>query len=134
MAKVKVYSVDRQEKYRIAGELFEIIASLKTKKEVVDFLIGLFTASETLMIARRIQIAKMLILEKNYDEIRKELKVSFQTINKVEHWLKNDEDKMKLIAAKIKAIERREKEYDKKYSGNLLDKYAHHRFLKDLFG
>lgn len=134
MAKVKVYSIDRREKYRIFGELFEIIVNLKTKKEAIDFLVGLFTPSEMLMVARRIQVAKMLLEEANYEIIRKKLKVSNQTINKVEHWLRGDEKKSQSIQNKIEKIKHAKKEYNTVKNINLLDRYAHHRFLKELLG
>jgi uncharacterized protein YerC len=131
MAKVKVYSIDSKEKYRIFGEFFEVITNLKNKKEAVDFLIGLFTPSEMLMVARRIQVAKMILKEDNYEIIRKNLKVSNQTINKVEHWICGDEEKNKFIAEKITQLEKIVK--TKKVSENMLDKYSHHKFLKELF-
>ena len=74
MGKVKYYSINPRERFRIIGEFFEIIAGLRVKKEVVAFLVGLLTPSEALMLARRIQIAKMLLEEKNYENIRKKLK------------------------------------------------------------
>lgn len=112
-----------------------MIADLKTKKEVFAFLIGLFTSSETLMIARRIQIAKLLIQGKDYEFIRKELKVSFQTINKIEHWLKGDKEKNRLIFKKLKKYVREEKRYEPpKLSGSMLDRYAHHNVIKNIIG
>jgi len=130
MPKVKVYSLNPQEKYKLFGELFEIIANLKGKKEVIDFTIGLLTPSEMLMIARRIQIARMLLEEANYEVIRRKLKVSYQTIGKVDKWLRGDEDKNKLIIEKIRKVKKASKVF--KYRENMLDRYAHHRLLKDL--
>jgi len=131
MPKVRVYSIDKKEKYKIIGELLEIIVSLRSKDEVVGFMIGLLTPSEVLMIARRIQIAKMLLQDATNEEIRRKLKVSYQTINKVEHWLKNDENKFSIISEKIKSIEKNKKS-KVGYSKGLLDKYAQHKFIKDL--
>lgn len=131
MSKVRVYSIDKKEKYKIISELLEIIVSLRSKDEVVGFMIGLLTPSEVLMIARRIQIAKMLLQEATNEDIRRKLKVSFQTINKVEHWLKNDENKFLIISEKIKSVEKVRK-LKSGYPKGLLDKYAQHRFIKDL--
>jgi len=131
MSKIKVYQVDKKERYRIVGELFEVICNLKTKQEVIDFLVGLITSSEALMLARRLQIAKMLIDEKGYDEIRKKLKVSHQTIAVVEKWVR-DENKSKTIIRKIAELNRT-KGKNNFYHERLLDKYPQHRFLKDIF-
>ncbi|NTW45250.1 MAG: hypothetical protein HGB14_12685 [Anaerolineaceae bacterium] len=53
---------------------FEVVSKLKTKQEIVDFFLGLLTQSESLMMARRIQIARMLLQEKSYEEIKSKLK------------------------------------------------------------
>lgn len=131
MPKVKVYSIDAKKRYKIIGDLFEIIANLKTKKEVVEFLIGLFTSSETLMIARRIQIAKMLLEEKSYEHIRKKLGVGYQTIATIEHWLQADDERKLLIERKIKILQD-ETGKVRSSSGSLLNKYVHHRFMREL--
>ena len=131
MAKVKTHQVNQKEKYRIIGEFFDITASLKTKKEVIDFFIGLITPSEMLMFARRIQVAEMLIEEKGYDEIRQELKVSFQTIAKVYYWLHGENDGFnKQIKQQIKR--KRIQGITKTYKNSLLDRYPGHRLLKSI--
>lgn len=130
MAKVRACDVDKKERYRIIGELFELVVNLRTKQEVVVFLVGLFTRSEALMIARRIKIAKMLVNQEGYDAIRKKLKVSYQTVATVERWLQREE-KRDLIVKKIKELDKGSKAYKK--SGSLLDRYAQHRILNDLF-
>lgn len=131
MPKVRVYSVDKKEKYKIIGELFELVASLKTKQESVDFLMGLFTASETLMVARRIQVAKMLANGESYDAIREKLRVGHCTTATIEHWLQKEE-KREFLIKKLKQLEKNESK-TKNYSESLLDKYAHHRFMKNIF-
>ena len=131
MSKVKAYSIDKKEKQKIVSDLFEIFVELKTKNEVFAFLLGLFTPSEVVMIARRIQVVKMIIDKANYDEIRAKLKVSNQTITKMEHWLKNDDTKTEFIIRKINSSKKKGNQYEERTS-NMLDKYAHHRFLKDL--
>ena len=131
MAKVRVYSVDKKERNRIIRELFTIIADLKNKEEVFGFLLGLFSPSESLMVGRRIQIAKLLLKGYGYEYIEKKLGASHQTVNKIEHWLNANIDREKLILKNMKEEESKVK--DKNYKINLLDRYAHHRFLKDLF-
>ncbi len=135
MPKVRVYSIDKNERYRVIGEFFELIVDLRTKKEVIDFLIGLFTPSETLMIARRVQIAKLLLEDDDYETIRKKLKVSNQTISKVEHWLMSDEQKNKTIVTKLQQMKKNGKKNGKNnIKDSMLDKFAHHRVLKELLG
>lgn len=134
MAKVRTHLVDKEEKYRIIGEFFEIVSNLKTKDEVVGFFIGLLSPSESLMLARRIQIAEMLLEEKSYEGIRKKLKVGFQTIAKVYQWLYGEnETYRKQIGSQLERKKRRNKKSNKRFGDDsLLNKYAHHRLLKDL--
>ncbi len=135
MAKVKPYEIDPGEKRRTIKDLFEVISGLRTKDEIINFFLGLFTASEALMIARRIQIAKMLIEDNSYEEIKEKLKVSSQTIHKTDQWLHNSDDlQNNWLVDRIKGAEKKKIKRDSRnYSGSLLNKYAHHRFWKDLF-
>lgn len=134
MSKVRVYSVDKKERNRITRELFEIIADLRNKEEVFGFLMGLFSPSESLMIGRRIQVAKLLLEDYSYDYIEKKLRVSHQTINKIEHWLHKNEERGRLILKNMEKDEKRGRRIrDAGRDFSLLNKYAHHRFLRDLF-
>jgi len=49
----------------------------------------------------------------------------------MEHWLKNDDTKTEFIIRKINSSKKKGNQYEERTS-NMLDKYAHHRFLKDL--
>ena len=133
MSKVKIYSVNKKERTRIANDLLFVISDLKSKNDITDFFLGILTQSEILMIARRLQIAKFLLDNEGYDEISKKMHVSHQTINRTEQWVRYNLDAKNSITSKIKAINsNKEFEIDKGY--NMLDKYAHHKILKDLLG
>jgi len=129
MSKVRFNKINPREKYQIIGDFYEIVANLKSRKEVIDFFVGLFTPSEALMMARRIQIAKKIIQGRGYEEIRKELKVSYQTITKTEKWIFSESKEYdKWIQ---KCLTRENKNKDSGYQ-TLLDRYPGHRILKDL--
>ncbi len=134
MSKVKPHTIDPGEKFQAIDSLFEVISKLKTKQEIVDFFLGLFTSSESLMMARRIQIARMLLDEKSYEEIMRKLRVSSQTINATDKWLhKGDEKYTTWLKSRVSAIEKKENlKKDPTYE-SLLDKYPYHRFIKNLF-
>ncbi len=135
MTKVKSYRIDPREKYRITSEFFEIISNLKSKKEIIDFFVGLLTPSEVVMMARRIQVAKMLVEGKGYDEIMRKLKVSCQTITKIEHWLHGKGEEYDVwISRCLNELNKSKSKKDKdfKYQTSQLDKYPGHRLLKEL--
>ncbi len=135
MAKIKSYQIDPREKYRIINDFFEIIFNLKSKKEIVDFFVGLLTPGEAVMMARRIQVAKMIVEGKGYDEIMKQMKVSCQTVTKIEHWLHDKGEEYNVwITRCLNELNRSNKNKDFKYRTNQLDKYPGHRLLKELLG
>jgi TrpR-related protein YerC/YecD len=143
MAKVKSNSFDPKEKYKIIGEFFEIISGLKSKKEIIDFFVGLLTPSEAIMMARRIQVAKMVIEGNGYDEIMKKMKVSSQTITKTEHWLHGKGEEYAIwITSHFKELNKALDNESKKrkgvsnyiYSSSVLDKYPNYRLWKELLG
>lgn len=139
MAKIKPHQIDSKQKYIAIDNLFEVISALKTKKEIVNFFLGLFSPSEALMLARRIQIAKMLLSGSNYEDIRKKLGVGNSTIQKTDFWLHGGDEKNTLWLSKtIKSVEEKtvEKSRDKSSNynpGSLLNKYPYHRFINKIF-
>ena len=136
MAKIKPHQIDSKQKYVAIDNLFEVISALKTKKEIVDFFLGLFSPSESLMLARRIQIAKLLLDGANYEDIRKTLGVGNSTIQKTDLWLHGGDDKNTLwLSATIKSAEKK-KAIDKGNGydpASLLNKYPYHRFINKIF-
>jgi uncharacterized protein YerC len=133
MAKVKVYSIDKKERIRIIKELLFVISELKSKNDIADFFLGILTQSEVVMVARRLQIAKMLLADESYDSIGRKMHVSHQTVNKTEQWIRHNSNAGNTIIKKIKSINVDDEiETEREYS--MLDKYSHHRILKDLLG
>lgn len=133
MSKVKPHEINKKEKQKIISEMFEVIECLKTKKEIIDFLLGLFTTSEALMMARRIQIAKMILNKESYLDIREKIGASSHTVQRVEQWM-YDNDGNNVAWLKRCVLGEVQKDKKNNISENPLDKYAHHRFIKDLFG
>lgn len=87
MGKVKINSMDKADRYKMLDELYDMISVLDSREEVKNFFRDLLTPSESLMLARRIAIAKMLLDGSTYDEIRKELNVGYDNIKSVYRWL-----------------------------------------------
>ncbi|HFC76791.1 MAG TPA: hypothetical protein ENJ27_01025 [Candidatus Moranbacteria bacterium] len=140
MVKVNIYSISKKERFQVVGEFFDVVAELNGKQDVIDFFIGLLTPSEALMLARRIQIAKLIMEDNNYEEIRMRLGVGLRTIQSVHKWLHKREGAYKKIMEKYLEKVKKENEMEKRkakryytYTG-LLNRYPQHRFLKDLLG
>jgi uncharacterized protein YerC len=137
MAKVKTTDIPKEERERILSEFLGIVSDLKSKDEVVDFLLGTLTPSEVLMSARRIQVASMLLRGKTYDDIRGRLGVGYQNIVNIDRWLhsgnkENDDWKAKLLRRVGSAAKPSVRAGRRAPSMSLLNKYAHHRLLTEL--
>jgi uncharacterized protein YerC len=136
MAKIKPHQINSKQKYIAIDNLFEVISALKTKQEIVNFFLGLFSPSESLMLARRIQIAKLLLDGLNYKDIRKALGVGNSTIQKTDLWLHGGDEKnaswlsTTILSAEKKRLENGKSSYD---PASLLNKYPYHRFINKIF-
>jgi TrpR-related protein YerC/YecD len=87
--KVKYNQLTDFQKKKYLGEFYDMISLLGSREEVKKFFKDLLTLSEIVMISRRIQIAKMLLEGKSFEDIRTEMKVGSNTISHVERWLNN---------------------------------------------
>jgi len=75
-------------KNRLLDELFQAILLLETKEECYRFFEDIFTVSELLAVAQRLEVAKLLSLGKTQKEISQKLGASTATISRVNRALK----------------------------------------------
>ena len=87
MSKVNPRKLDSNSKIKYKDLLWTSIAQLETRNEVKQFFKDLLSESESIMLARRIEIARRLLEGESYDNIAKELKVGKDTIGRVQGWL-----------------------------------------------
>lgn len=101
MTKLSTIPVDKSKMGQFLNDLWDAVASLKSREEVKFFLYDLLTHTEQKMLAKRLQIAIRLVKEKSYGEIQDELKVSAPTITKVSNWLKTGATTLEKIVRRI---------------------------------
>jgi len=87
MPKKKFYEIKPEIRRGLLDNFHQIISEIKDKQDAKKFLTDLLTPGESIMIAYRIEIAKMLLKGFIYEDIQKKLKVSSGTINNVNKWL-----------------------------------------------
>lgn len=108
----------------------EVALSLQALKDVQDtqrFLEQLLTPSEVAMIGRRWQVAKMLMQEKSYYEIRFKLGVGMSTIEAVDTWLRRSiDDYPALVSMLRKEPQTKKREFRKRY-GHTFGSFDHIR-------
>jgi len=89
MSRKQIHKVSSKERAQILDEFWTMIALLESKDEVRNFFKDLLSASESLMLARRLQIAKLLLAGWGYDRIEEKLKTGPTTIASVHRWLES---------------------------------------------
>jgi len=87
MAKYKAEKISYKDQDRLMDMFCNVLADLKTKEAVRDFLKDLLNRQERIMLIRRLLIAEMLEEGKTYREIIKKLSCGSPTIARVERWL-----------------------------------------------
>jgi len=87
MSKKNLRKISADDKMKCLDILWTCIASLKTREEVKNFFKDLLTPSESIMLGRRLQIAKMLLEGKSYDFIGESMGAGRATIAGVHQWL-----------------------------------------------
>src|SRR3989338_7192392 len=87
MPRIKPQQLDAKERMLFLDLLWTSVSELRSRDEVRAFFKDLLSESESLMLARRIKIAQLLIQGKSYEYIVKALHTSDATIATVHSWL-----------------------------------------------
>lgn len=82
-------------------ELFEAILLLEDKEECYRFFEDICTVTELKAIAQRLQVAKLLYVNKTYNEIESATMASTATISRINKCLHYGADGYKLILKKL---------------------------------
>src|SRR3990167_7476378 len=110
MSRKRLYKINPKERARILDEFWTMIALLETKDEVRNFFKDLLSATESVMLARRIQIAKLLLAGWGYDRIENKMGAGPTTIASVHLWLQGGFGGYVAALPKLKReLERRDK-------------------------
>lgn len=81
---------------------------VKTKKDINSFIEDLFSPEETLDLAQRLKIAKLILDGKTYEEIAAEIPVSTSTISKIGQVIKFGKGSFALLQNSTKAQKSKE--------------------------
>ena len=88
--------------------LIDSFYKVKTKKNLNNFIEDLFSQEETLDLAQRLKIAKLILEGKTYDEIAAEIPVSTSTISKIGQVIKFGKGSFALLQNTTKAQKSKE--------------------------
>jgi TrpR-related protein YerC/YecD len=124
MPKVSKIKVDAANLNFFLNNFWSVVTLLEDKEQVKDFLKSLLTHTEMKMLAKRIQIAKMLLEEYKYKDIRGYVRVTDPTISRISNILENNGKGLKIA---IKYLQKIETEADQKrmnISSSIKKKYS----------
>ena len=98
MAKFSPYrKLTPQQRQQALLELCKALVMVKELDEAAKLLGDLLSEQEVDMIAKRLQIAKLLLKGEKYDTIREKLKVSDNTIARVNLWLQQAGEGLRMV-------------------------------------
>lgn len=81
------HKLSKQEQTELFVKLARSLSLLRSPQETAEFLKDLLSEAEVLMLARRLQIAEMLVDGQTYEQIKEVMKVGQSTIARVQTWL-----------------------------------------------
>ena len=81
--------------------LFEAVLKLKTREECYRFFEDICTIKEIQSIAQRLEVAKLLTLNKTYTEIEKQTGASTATISRISRCLNYGADGYKIVLERL---------------------------------
>lgn len=119
----RIPKLSKKERQELLVALCEALATVRKRDEAAQFLTDLLSPQELEMLSKRLAIAKHLIDGKTYDYIRGMLKVSHNTIARVNAWLTLSGSGFRLVIKRTKNSFKKDsnKEFEEKY-----DPYSWH--------
>lgn len=93
----------KSEKQRLLIALCQAVSSVKNSEEAAQVLTDLLTPSEIEMVAKRLEIAKLLIQGKTYDQIRTIINAGYSTIGRINTWLNLAGEGFKIAVSRMKS-------------------------------
>ena len=141
MSRKKPEKVSKKELHRLLDNFWTMVALLETKDEVKHFFKDLLSVTEAIMLARRIEIASLLLHGMQYDKIEKRLGAASSTVASVHRWLQGGSRGYEAALPKLeKEIERRSKVVEKRKKEHMplskewmRKRYPLHYLLANLF-
>lgn len=89
----------------ILDEFFRVIASLESVDEVKKFFIDLLNKQETVMLSRRLMVARLLDKGFTHDDISRIMKMGKTTVANVARWLNYGNEGYKIALERIEKME-----------------------------
>jgi len=93
MAKVHHRKLSTVDRGATEEDLWRALESFGAPGAVRNFLMKILTRSERIMFGRRIQVAKMILQGRSFEQIKRKLRVGESTIADIYEWLEQLEER-----------------------------------------
>lgn len=101
------------------NNLWSAFTLLDSKEQIRLLFKDLFTHTEYKMFAKRLEIARRLLLKNTYESIQKELKVTAQTVSKIGNILEEKGEGLRTAHKRLELMEKKWEMTQKKAARNL---------------
>ena len=98
----RIPKLSKQEQEKLLIGFCKALVEIKTPEEAAHFLKDLLSRQEAGMLAKRIEIARLLIDGMTYAQIQSTLKVSEATVARVSSWLATSGEGYRLVVSRVK--------------------------------
>ena len=117
--KKRMHELTKEEQMKTLDALYTAAGAVRGRAAMKLFLRDLLTESERVMLGRRVLIARLLLQDENYDDIRKRTGAGFSTIGRVHRWL---QDQIPGYEDAIHAMEEEfgRRDFKRKYAKSML--------------
>ena len=122
--KVRAKTLSDRQRIETLDALYTAAGTVRGRDAMKLFLRDLLTASERIMLGRRILIARELLARRRYRDIGADLKVGYDTIERVHRWLRDQ------FPGYEQAINDMQAEFEKRKSKKLYATSALYRLKK----
>ncbi len=89
MPKILPYALPSKTKKELLKDFYDFVSTLN-REETEDFFYNFLTASEKIILARRLRVAKMLLQGYTQTQVRNKLGVGVSTIQFVQNWIRDE--------------------------------------------
>ena len=94
--------LDKKQQTELFIDFVKSVSALKSPVEAANYIKDLLSEAEVMILARRLQIARLLEDGLTYQQVNKETKASFTTIAKVHWWLQQYGEGYRLVLSRTK--------------------------------
>ena len=134
MTKLSRKNIDPKEMGRYINNFWSALTLMDSKEDVRLLVKDLFTHTEYKMLAKRLQISRLLLDGNNYEAIGKTLSVTPNTISKISNMLSEKGEGVRKAHLKLNQIEEKRLARQKAYTENLSNPFKLKSQRKSLAG